>query len=131
MTIAGFPGIAEIIATELLDELQLTFDVKSAVPPSEKVPVAISCTGSVDPTETVGFAGEIVIETRDALTVISVDVVMVPSVAVIVVVPTPSAFTIPALPLALLTVATEGEDEVQMTDSRGDFELFRIPPLLL
>jgi hypothetical protein len=58
------------------------------------------------------------IETSGAVTVTSVEAVIVPLVAVIVAVPEVSASTIPALPAALLTVATAGEEEVQITDWR-------------
>ena len=70
----------------------------------------------MEPIDTVGFDGDIAIETSDAVTVTSVDAVIVPTVAVIVVVPELSALTMPELPAALLTVATEGEDEFHITD---------------
>jgi hypothetical protein len=117
-TIGGFPGITDSTATEVFDDDQVTFDVTSAVLLSENVPVAVSWSGWVDPTETVGFAGEMVIETSGTVTVTCVEAMIVPLVAVIVVVPVASAFTIPALPAALLTVATAGEEEVQITDWR-------------
>lgn len=49
----------------------------------------------------------------------SVEAVIVPTDAVIVVVPELKALIMPALPAALLTVATEGEDEFQITDWSG------------
>lgn len=47
---------------------------------------------------------------------IMVEPIMLPTVAVMVVFPALSTFTTPELPAALLTVATEGEDELQITD---------------
>ncbi len=63
-----------------------------------------------------GLEGDSVIEARGAVTVTCVEVLIVPTEAVIVVVPTASELTMPALPAALLIVATLGEDEFQMTD---------------
>jgi len=62
-----------------------------------------------------GFAGVIVIEVKTGVTVISAVALTVPTDAVMVVVPALSALTIPALPVALLTLATVGEDEFHMT----------------
>ena len=61
------------------------------------------------------FDGLTEIDTSGAVTVICVAAVTDPTEAVIVVVPTLNAFTIPALPAALLIVATEGEEEFQIT----------------
>ena len=58
-------------------------------------------------------------DTRGTVTVIVVEPTIVPAVALIVVAPTLSVFTMPTLPAALLTVATEGEDELQITDCSG------------
>jgi hypothetical protein len=57
------------------DEVQLTVLLRSCVLPSEKTPVAVSCTVVPVPcTLTVGFVGVIRIETRTAeVTVILVD----------------------------------------------------------
>jgi hypothetical protein len=62
------------------------------------------------------LGGVIAIETSVAVTVIVVEAMIVPTVAEIVVDPVLSPLTMPALPAALLTVATEGEDEFQITD---------------
>jgi hypothetical protein len=85
----------------------------------------------VEPIDKVGLDGDIAIETRGAVTVTCVEAMIVPTVAVIVVVPELSAFTMPALPAALLTVATAGEDDDQTTDCRGVCELYRRPSELL
>ena len=85
----------------------------------------------MDPNDTVGLEGETAIETREAVTVTSVEAVIVPTDAVIVVVPALSALMMPALPAALLTVATEGEEEFQITDCSGVCELFSGLPELL
>ena len=55
------------------------------------------------------------IDTSGAVTVIWVVVLTEPTEAVIVVVPVLRAFTIPALPKALVMVATVGDEEFQTT----------------
>jgi hypothetical protein len=64
----------------------------------------------------VGFDGDKAIETKGAVTVTCVETLTVPMEAVIVVVPTLNELTIPALPAALLMLATPGEEEFQVTD---------------
>ena len=56
---------------------------------------------------------------------------MVPLVALIVVVPGLNASTIPALPAALLTIATDGDEEVQVMDCNGELAPFHAYPILL
>ena len=58
-------------------------------------------------------------ETKGTVTVIRAVALIVPTDAVIVVVPTLSEFTIPALPAALLTPATARFDEFQIADCKG------------
>ena len=54
-------------------------------------------------------------ESNTGVTVIWAVALIVPTEALMVVVPTLRALTIPALPAALLIVATDGEDELQIT----------------
>ena len=69
-------------------------------------------------------------DTKGTVTVTSVEAVIIPLVAVIVVVPVLRAFMIPALPAALLIVATKGDDDVQITDCNGGaFEPYNDPEL--
>ena len=98
------------VATPVLDELQVTCVVISRVVPSEYVQVAASCW--VLPAGTLGLSG--VTDTEDKVTAVTVRVVVsvaVPVAAVMVVVPEPTAVTMPLL----LTVATDVLDEVQVT----------------
>ena len=99
-----------IVATPVLDELQVTCVVISRLVPSEYVQVAVSCW--VFPTTLLAVAG--VTDTEDKVAAVTVRVVVsvtVPLVAVMVVVPAATAVSRP-LPL---TVATDGLDEVQVT----------------
>jgi hypothetical protein len=99
------------VAAVVLDEVQVTCEAISWVVPSEKVPVAVNC--RVVPRGTLGLAGVIVMEDRVAE--VTVRVVLpetVPEVAVMVAVPV--AMAVVAEPL-LLTVATNGLDELQVT----------------
>jgi hypothetical protein len=85
--------------------------VKSCVVPSEKVPVAVSCT--VVSLASEGFTGVITIEARTAgVTVTVVDPETPALVAVMVAVPTLIVVTEPPMP-ALPTTATVGDDECQ------------------
>jgi hypothetical protein len=52
------------------DELQLAVEVKSSVVPSEKTPVAVSCT--LVPLAIEGFGGVIVIDARVAAVTVTV-----------------------------------------------------------
>ena len=98
------------VATAVLDELQVTEIFTSWVVPSEKVPVAVNCW--VAPPGTLGLAGVTAMEDRVAeVTVRVVLPATVPEVAVMVVVPAEAAVARPVL----LTVATDGLDEVQVT----------------
>ncbi len=114
------PPALLIVATAVLDELQVTWVVRSCVVLSLKVPVAVNCWGN--PSGRPGLVGVTAIETRVALVTVSVAQVFVvvqltlPSVAVIVMGP-PAATDVarPFDPLALLIVATPGLDELQAT----------------
>jgi hypothetical protein len=118
-TVAGLPGISKTVATEVLEEIQVASAVRSSVVPSAKFPVAVSWRFWAEPTETVGFEGETVTETSGTVTVTSLEATTDPFIAVIVVVPELNAVTIPALPAALLTEATAGDDEFQTTDCKS------------
>lgn len=96
-------------ATELEAALQVT-DVNSWVLPSSKLPTAVNCCCVPAAIVTVGGLTEI--EVRCAATTVSSEVSdKAPNVAVIVVCPAATVVTRPAL----LTVATEVEDELQVT----------------
>ena len=98
------------VATDVLDEVQVTCVVISWVVPSEYVPEAVNCW--VVPTGMLGLAGVTAMEDRVAeVTVRVVLPEILPEVAVMVAVP---AATAVARPL-LLTVATDVLDEVQVT----------------
>jgi len=101
-----------MVATDVLDELQVTDPVILPVVPSENVPVAVNCW--VVPTDDrVGLAGVTVMEfTAAEVTVRVVFPEIVPKVAVMVVVP--AAMDV-ARPL-LLMVTVEVLDELQVTD---------------
>jgi len=98
------------VATDVLDELQVTCVVIPRLVPSEYVPMATNCW--VFPAGMLGLAG--VTEMEDRVAEVTVRVVLpgIPAeVAVIVVVP---AATAVARPL-LLTLATDVLDELQVT----------------
>jgi len=98
------------VATDMFDELQMTCVVISKLVPSEYAPEAVNCW--VAPTRMLGLAGVTDMEDRVAeVTVMVVLPEILPEVAVMVAVP---AATAVARPL-LLTVATDGLDELQMT----------------
>jgi uncharacterized membrane protein YqaE (UPF0057 family) len=98
------------VATDVLDELQMTCVLRSKLVPSEKAPEAVSC--GVNPTGTLGLA--VVTDMRDKTAESTVRVVLaviVPEVAVMVAVPWAMAVARPLLS----TVATNVLDELQMT----------------
>src|SRR5437667_12707679 len=110
------PPALLIVATAVLDELQVTWVVRSCVVLSLKVPVAVNCW--VNPSGRPGLVGVTAIETRVALVTVSVAQVFVvvqltlPSVAVIVMGP-PAATDVAKPPLSI--VATPVVDELQAT----------------
>ena len=98
------------VATDVLDEVQMTSVVISWVVPSEYKPEAANCW--VTPPGMLGLAGVTDMEDRVAEVTVRVACPEVaPEVAVMIAVP---AATAVAKPL-LLTVATDGLDELQMT----------------
>jgi len=100
-----------MVATEGLDEPQVTDSVILWLDPSENVPVAVNCW--VAPTSRLGLDGVTPMEDRVAEITVNVTLAeKVSEVAVIVEVP---AATAVAKPLPL-TVATAGLDELQVTD---------------
>ncbi len=99
-----------IVATPVLDELQVTVVVRFCVVLSENVPVAVNCW--VVPLAMLGLAGVIARDTSVAgFTVSAVDPDILPDVALIVVVPAATAATKPEL----LIVAALVLDELQVT----------------
>ena len=108
-----------IVATDGLDELQVTCVVKSFLVPLEYVPMAINC--CIAPTGILGLTGITAMEDRVAAFTVRV---VVPKegpleklfgaveVAVMVAIPTETAV---ARPVVLSIVATNGLDEVQVT----------------
>ena len=102
--------LLSMVATEVLDEVQVTSVVISWVVPSEYVPEAVNCL--VFPSGTLGLAGVRDIEDRVAgVTVMLVFFAILPEVAVMVAVPAARAVASPPV----LTVATEVLDEAQVT----------------
>jgi hypothetical protein len=106
--------LLSIVATDVLDELQMTCVVISKLAPSEKAPEAVNC--GVNPTGTLGLA--VVTDMRDKRARSTKRVVLpviVPEatamLAVMVVVPGAIAVARPLLS----TVATNVLDELQMT----------------
>lgn len=101
-------------ATAGEEEVQSTEAVTSCVLESLKVPVAANC--FVVPTAILEFAGVTLIETRVAAVTVSEAVPLTdPEAAVIVVVPVAT----PAATPAGLMVATELNEELQVTDGRS------------
>ena len=101
-----------IVATAILDELQMTWVLISKLVPSENAPVAVNCW--VIPAGVIGMlrlAGLRDMEVRVAeVTIMVVVPEMSPEVAVIVAVPGPIPVTKPVLS----TVAAESLDELQV-----------------
>jgi hypothetical protein len=108
------PAALLIVATPVLDELQVTDTVRFWVELSEYLPVAANC--CLVPLPMLGFAGLIEMDTSVAgVTVRPADPDMLPDAAVTVVEPVATAATKPLEPAALLTVATPTLDELQVT----------------
>ena len=102
--------VAVIVAIEVVLELHVTVLVRFCVVPSLNVPVAVNC--SVAPLVIDGFAGVTAIDCNvAAVTVNTVEPLIVPDVAVIVEVPTPAPV---AKPDALI-VAVKVVPELQVT----------------
>ena len=101
------------VATDGLDELQLTCVVISCLPPSEYVPVAVNCW--VEPTN---MPGVVVIEDKVAEVTVSVvfPEILPKLVAVAVMMALPAATAV-AKPLLPLMLPIEALDEFQVTDT--------------
>jgi len=96
------------VATDVLDELQVTCPVRLKVDPSENVPVAVSCV--LTPAGMLELADVTAIDERVAEVTVRVAVpVVVPIVAVMVTVPASTAVARP-----LSTIATSVLDELQV-----------------
>jgi len=103
-----------IVATLVLDELQVAEAVKSCVVLFENVPVAVNC--RVVPFAIEGLIGVTAIDASvAAVTVRVVEPDILPDVAVIVVEPAATEVANPLEPAALLMVATAAADEPQVT----------------
>lgn len=106
--------LLSILAANALDELQMTLPFKSWLVPSEYSPKAVNCW--VNPTWILGLTGATKTEARVAdvtLRVVLPEIVPEVVVTVAVMVAVPGAIVV-AKPL-LLTVATDGLDELQVT----------------
>src|SRR2546426_4879188 len=101
-----------IVATPGLDELQVTWVVRSCIVLSLKVPVAVNC--RVSPSGRLGLAGVTAIVDRVAAVTVSVVFPETsPKVAVIVVEPTATELASPSDPPAVLLVAAPVADNHQ------------------
>jgi hypothetical protein len=103
-----------IVATPVLDELQVAEAVKSCVVLFENVPVAVNC--RVVPLAIEGLIGVTAIDASvAAVTVREVEPDILPDFAVTVVEPVATEVVNPLKPAALLIVATPVLDELQVT----------------
>jgi len=103
-----------MVATVASEVLHAACKVTGRTEPSLKVPWAENC--SEVPSVIVGFAGLTVIESRFAFVTVSVAVALWPAkTAVIVALPGATPVATPMVSVALLTVVTEGADEVHLT----------------
>ena len=107
------PAALLMVATLVLEELQVAVVVRFWVLPSEYVPVAVNCW--VVPRAMLGLVGVTAIDLSvAAVTVRVVDPDIDPDVAVIVVEPVAAGVANPFEPTALLMVATPVLDELQV-----------------
>jgi hypothetical protein len=103
-----------IVATVATVELHWPLCVRFWVVPSVKVPVAVNC--CVVPNEIVAVGGLMAIETSAAaVTVSSVDPLIVPEVAEIVAVPCPTLVASPIVAPVVLIVAVAGVSDDHVT----------------
>jgi len=107
------PAVLPMVATAVLEELQVTDEVISFVVPSEKVPMALNC-WEVS-MAIAGLSGWSVIFTSE-MTVKMVEAETFPNIAVICAEPAATAVAAPTLPAVLLMVATAALAELQVTD---------------
>ena len=111
------PGAATVaralpltVATDVLDDVQITCVVISWIVPSEYVPEAVNCW--MTPTGMLGSAGVTDMEDRVAVVTVRLELPeAAPEVAVMVAMPGAMAVAKPLLS----TAATDGLDELQMT----------------
>lgn len=105
---------ALVVAVETVSDDHVAVLVRSCVPPSVNVPVAVNC--SLVPSAIDGVAGVTANDTSAAvLTVSVVDPLTEPEVAVIVAVPSPTLLPKPCVGAALLIVATVAVSEPHCT----------------
>ena len=111
------PATLLMVAADGADELQVTSVVKSCITLFEYVPVAVNCCVVPAREEMPGLAGVTVMATSVAgVTVSKVESDMLPNPALIMDVPVVDPdVTRPCEPAALLIVATDGADELQVT----------------
>jgi hypothetical protein len=107
------PGALLIVAIPVLDELHDTNFVTSSEVPFEYVPVAVNCWGA--PMAVTGFTGLTAIDTI-GMTVSFVESTISPEVALIVVMPLEKKVISPLESNALLTVATDASEELQVNE---------------
>jgi hypothetical protein len=112
------PAVAPVLlmlATLLAEETQVTIEVRSWVELSVYVPTAVNC--RVRPLAVLALGGVTWIDTSAAsVTVSDVPAEVTPfRLALICVFPTPVAVARPADPAALVTVATAGSEDAQVT----------------
>src|SRR5580692_1928170 len=106
---------AVMVATLTSEDVQVTCAVRSSVVPSLKVPVAVNCW--VPPSDMLGSGGATVMELRVASVTVNIaDPGNPANCAPMVAVPGATPATKPLVGDALLTVATEAGDEVQLTE---------------
>ena len=111
------PAALEMVATVVVDDVHVTLAVSARVVPSLNVPVA---TNACDvPLGMLGEAGVMARLRSTAAVTLSVVDAAIPeagSVAAIVVLPTDAAVATPRVPGAFEMLATDGADDVQVTD---------------
>jgi hypothetical protein len=104
---------AAIVAAAVLDDAQVAVAVRFCVVPSVYVPVAVNC--SVNPADTLWFAGVTAMETSAAgVTVSAVLPVMLPEVAEIVVVPAATAVARPLAAMVAVAVLDDAQVAVEV-----------------
>ena len=110
------PAALLTVATPGVSELQVALEVTSCVEWSENVPVAVNC--SVVPLAMLGLDGVTAIDTTTAdVTVSFVDPEVEFRLALMFAEPVPTEVARPCDPAALLTVATPGVSELQVTEA--------------
>ena len=86
VTRPSVPALLPIVATAVFDELHVTDFQRSVMFPSVKLPMALNCCGIPTPIE--GLTGSTLIDdSAAAVTVSVVELLIVPEVAIIVVLP--------------------------------------------